>query len=202
MSTGTARLVVLASGEGSILQALLAACARGTYGATVVAVGTDRPDCRAVERAEAAGVPTFAEPLRAYPDRASWDAAIAKHLAAHRPDYVVCAGFMRLLGEPVRAAHRIVNTHAALLPAFPGAHPVRDTLAYGVKVTGATVHFIDDGVDTGPIIAQQSVAVHDDDTEESLHERIKQVERTLLVDTVERLATQPWTLEGRTVVFR
>ena len=191
------RLVVLASGTGSLLSSLLAA-ARDDWPGRVVAVGVDR-DCRAVEIAETAGVPTFTVRLGAYGDRADWDAALTEATAAHQPDVVVSAGFMKILGPKflARFPGRVVNTHPALLPSFPGAHAVPDALAHGVKVTGTTVHLVDDGVDTGPILAQRAVEVLDDDTEETLHERIKVVERRLLVEVLAAIATRGVTWTGR-----
>ena len=179
---------MLASGEGTVLQAVLDACADPAYGAQVVAVGSDRPDAPALDRAGA--VPTFVVAPGAFADRPAWDTALAGRLSAYAPDLVVCAGFMRILGAPVlaRFSGRIVNTHPALLPSFPGAHPVRDALAYGVKVTGTTVHLVDEGVDTGPVLAQEAVAVLPGDTETSLHARIKDVEHRLYVDTIGQLA--------------
>ena len=187
---------MLASGEGRTLQALLDA-AVGDYPARVVAVGSDRPEARALRRAGA--LPTFVVPLRQ--PREEWDAELAGAVAAHEPDLVVCAGFMRLLGRPVleRFPHRVVNTHPALLPSFPGAHAVPDALAYGVKVTGVTVHLVDEGVDTGPVIAQAAVPVLPGDTEQTLHARIQDVEQPLYVEAVGRLARGGWTVEGRTV---
>jgi phosphoribosylglycinamide formyltransferase-1 len=195
---------VLASGEGRTLQAVLDACTDPAYGASVVAVGTDRDGARAVERALAAGIEAFTVRPGDHPDRLSWDLALADELLRHEPDLVVCAGFMRILGAPVleRFAGRIVNTHPALLPSFPGAHPVRDTLAHGVKVTGVTVHLVDEGVDTGPVLAQRAVDVHPGDTEASLHARIQDVEQPLYVETLGRMAREGWTVEGRTVRFR
>ena len=192
-----ARLVVLASGTGSLLQSVLDA-ALGDYPARVAAVGVDR-DCRAVQIASAAGVPTYCVRLGDHPDRSSWDAAITAATAAHAPDLIVSAGFMKILGPQFlsRFPGRVVNTHPALLPSFPGAHAVPDALDYGVKVTGCSVHLVDAGMDTGPILAQQAVAVHDDDTEETLHERIKVVERRLLVDVLAALAERGVTWNGR-----
>ncbi len=192
-----ARLVVLASGTGSLLNSLLDA-AQGDYPARVVAVGVDR-DCRATEIAANAAIPAFAVRVGEHPTRDDWDTAITEATAAHNPDLVVSAGFMRILGPQFlsRFSGRILNTHPALLPAFPGAHGVRDALAYGVKVTGCTVHLVDAGVDTGPILAQQPVEVRDDDNEETLHERIKVVERQLLVDVVAAIATRGVTVAGR-----
>src|SRR3981081_3998601 len=184
-----ARLVVLISGSGTLLQALLDAATEAAYPAKVVAVGADRVDMEGLARAERAGVPTFAVRLHDYVNRATWDAALAEAVAAHEPDLVVSAGFMKLAG-PVflaRFGGRMLNTHPALLPAFPGAHPVRDALDYGVKIAGCTVHMVDAGVDTGPVIAQEAVVVMPGENEDSLHERIKTVERRLLVDVVARL---------------
>ncbi|MBZ9596763.1 phosphoribosylglycinamide formyltransferase [Streptomyces yangpuensis] len=199
------RLVVLVSGGGTNLQALLDAAARDPkeFGATVVAVGADRPGVAGLERAERAGVPTFVCQVRDHASREAWDAALADHVAAYEPDLVVSAGFMKILGKEflTRFGGRVVNTHPALLPSFPGAHGVRDALAYGVKVTGCTVHFVDEGVDTGPVIAQGVVDVRDEDDEALLHERIKEVERTLLVDVVGRLARHGHRLVGRRVLI-
>lgn len=192
-----ARLVVLASGTGSLLRSLLDA-AVGDYPARVVAVGVDR-DCQAVEIAAKAEIPAFTVRLKDHPDRIAWDAAITHATAAHDPDLVVSAGFMKILGPQFlsRFYGRVINTHPALLPAFPGAHGVADALAYGVKVTGCTVHLVDAGTDTGPILAQQPVAVLDGDDEATLHERIKVIERRLLVDVVAAIATGGLTLVGR-----
>ena len=192
-----ARMVVLASGTGSLLESLLAA-AVGDYPARVVAVGTDR-DCRAVQIAEAAGLPAFTVAMGDYPNRAAWDLALTEATAAHSPDLVVSAGFMKILGSHFlsRFLGRTVNSHPALLPAFPGAHAVPDALAYGVKVTGCTVHLVDAGTDTGPVLAQEPVAVLDDDDQDTLHERIKTVERKLLVDVLAAFATGGVTWNGR-----
>lgn len=196
-----ARIVVLASGTGSLLGSLLAA-ATGDYPARVVAVGVDR-DCRAAQIAADAGIPAFTARLGDHPDRAAWDAAITVAAAAHDPDLIVSAGFMKILGPQFlsRFPGRVVNTHPALLPAFPGAHAVPDALNYGVKVTGCTVHVVDAGVDTGPILAQQAVEVQDGDDEETLHERIKVVERRLLVDVLAALATRGVSWSGRKAIF-
>ncbi len=196
-----ARLVVLASGTGSLLQSLLDA-AVGDYPARVVAVGVDR-DCPAEQIAAAAGIPSYRVAVGDYPDRPAWDAAIADATARHAPDLIVSAGFMKILG-PVFLARfpgRVVNTHPALLPAFPGAHAVPEALAYGVKVSGCTVHLVDAGVDTGPILAQRAVDVLDGDDEASLHERIKVVERRLLVEVLAVLATRGVTWSRRKATF-
>lgn len=196
-----ARMVVLASGTGSLLQALLDA-AVGDYPARVVAVGVDR-DCRAERIAADAGLPSFRVRLGEYPGRSDWDAALTEATAAHRPDLIVSAGFMKILGAQflARFPGRVVNTHPALLPSFPGAHAVPEALAYGVKVTGCTVHLVDAGVDTGPILAQRAVEVLDGDDEQTLHERIKVVERRLLVDVLAALATRGVTQDGRKAVL-
>jgi phosphoribosylglycinamide formyltransferase-1 len=197
-----ARLVVLVSGSGTNLQALLDAVeADPSYGARVVAVGADRDGIAGLDRAERAGLPTFVVKLKDHADRAAWDLALAEATAAYEPDLVVSAGYMKIVGREflARFGGRFVNTHPALLPSFPGAHGVRDALAYGAKVTGCTVHFVDDGVDTGPVIAQGVVEIRPDDTEEALHERIKDVERRLLVDVVGRLSRDGYRIEGRKV---
>jgi phosphoribosylglycinamide formyltransferase-1 len=185
-----ARVVVLLSGTGSLCSALLSATDDPGYPASVVAVGSDR-DAEGLEHARRRGIPTFTCRLRDHADRAAWDAALAAAIAEHRPDLVVSAGFMKIVGPAVLDAFggRLLNTHPALLPAFPGAHAVRDALAAGVDVTGSTVHLVDAGVDTGPVLAQREVPVLPEDDEARLHERIKTVERELLVDTVARLVT-------------
>jgi phosphoribosylglycinamide formyltransferase-1 len=190
-------VVVLASGTGSLLSSLIDA-ATGDYPARVVAVGVDR-DCRATAIAEAAALPTFTVRLADHPSRDAWDAAITDATAAHSPDLIVSAGFMKILGPRFlsRFCGRTLNTHPALLPAFAGAHAVPEALDYGVKVTGCTVHLVDAGMDTGPILAQEPIAVLDNDNEETLHERIKVVERRLLVDVVAAIATRGVTWTGR-----
>lgn len=197
------RLVVLISGTGSNLAALLEACADPAYGAAVVAVVADRNGIGGLELAERAGVPTVVVRPGDHADRAAWDAELATRIAAAEPDLVVSAGFMRLIGPTTlgRFEGRIVNTHPALLPAFPGTHGVRDALAYGARVTGATLHVVDAGVDTGPILAQVAVPVEPSDDEATLHERIKIAERRQLVDHVGRLAREGWTVTGRTATI-
>jgi len=192
---------VLVSGSGSNLQALLDASADPAYGAQVVAVGADRDGIAGLARAAAAGVPTFVHKVKSFAERADWDRALTESVAAYKPDLVVSAGFLKLVGDDFLAAFgdRYINTHNALLPAFPGIHGPRDALEYGVKVAGATLFFVDGGVDTGPIIAQVVVPVADDDTEESLTERIKEVERRQLVEWVGRLVREGWTITGRKV---
>ena len=193
-----ARLVVLVSGAGTNLQALLDACADPGYGATVVAVGADRDSIAALDRAKAADIPTFTMKVKDFPTRDDWDQALARACERYRPDLVVCAGFMKLVGQAFLARFngRCLNTHPALLPSFPGMHGVRDALSYGVKVSGCTVFLVDEGVDAGPVLAQAAVPVHDDDDEASLHERIKVAERALLVGTVGRMAREGWSVNG------
>ncbi|MBM0227659.1 MULTISPECIES: phosphoribosylglycinamide formyltransferase [Micromonospora] len=196
-----ARLVVLVSGSGSNLQALLDAAADPAYGARVVAVGADRDGIAGLDRAAAAGVPTFVDRVKDHPTREDWDKALTAHVTEHRPDLVISAGFLKLVGPHFLAAFgdRYLNTHNTLLPAFPGIHGPRDALAYGVKLTGATLFFVDAGMDTGPIVAQVAVPVLDDDDEETLTERIKSAERRQLVEQVGRLVREGWTITGRKV---
>lgn len=185
-------MVVLISGAGTNLQALIDAAADPAYAASIVAVGSDRAGAAGLARAERAGIPTFVLGTGDFEDRPAWDVALAEKVAAFEPDLVVLAGFMKLTGPAflARFGGRTVNTHPALSPAFPGMHGPRDALAYGVKVTGATLFFVDAGVDTGPIIAQVAVPVLDGDDEATLHERIKISERAMLVEWVGRLARQ------------
>ncbi|MDN4612450.1 phosphoribosylglycinamide formyltransferase [Arthrobacter burdickii] len=184
------RIVVLVSGSGSNLQAVIDAVADGSLPVAIAAVGADRPGTGGVERARNAGIASFEVDFRQYDDRADWNRALTEAVAAHKPDYVVSSGFMRIVDQHFldRFPNRYLNTHPALLPSFPGAHGVRDALAYGVKVTGCTVMIADAGVDTGPILAQAPVAVLPHDTEETLHERIKVEERRLLIATLGSLA--------------
>jgi phosphoribosylglycinamide formyltransferase-1 len=193
-------LLVLVSGTGSILQALMDACADPAYGAQIVAVGADREGAGGVDRARAAGLPTFVRPLADSPDRAAWDKALTQDCAAFEPDLIIAAGFLKLVGADFLAEFggRMINTHPALLPSFPGMHSVRDALAHGVKVTGCSVILADAGVDSGPILAQAAVPVWDDDDEDSLHERIKVAERAVVVETIGRMVRGGWSVQGRT----
>lgn len=190
------KVVILASGTGTLLQAVIDSVDEAVE---IVAVGTDRP-CQALERADAAGVPTFCvEYTPKVTDRDTWNRELGDKIAEFEPDFVVSAGFMRIIGNSVveRFAGRILNTHPALLPAFPGAHAVQDALNYGVRVTGSTVHVVDSGVDTGPIVAQKAVSVEPTDTADVLHERIKTVERALLVEVLHDIAQHGLTIDGR-----
>ena len=195
------RLVVLVSGAGTNLQALLDACASESYGARVVAVGADRDGIAALARAQAAGIATFTLRVRDFPAREDWDRALTAACAGFEPDLIVLAGFMKLVGAEFLAAFggRVINTHPALLPSFPGMHGVKDALDHGVKVSGCTVFLVDAGTDSGPIVAQAAVPVMDDDDEAVLHERIKVTERALLVGTVGRMARDGWSVQGRKV---
>jgi formyltetrahydrofolate-dependent phosphoribosylglycinamide formyltransferase len=200
-------VVVLASGSGSVFSALAEAAAR-TPGVAAGAVRItrlvcDQPEAGVMARAEAVGIPAVAVPLLDPHARSQWDVQVADAIAEGEPDLVVSAGFMRILGPAVldRFTGRVINTHPALLPAFPGAHAVRDALVYGVRVTGCTVHLVDAGVDTGPVLAQRVVEVRPDDDEESLHERIKTEERQLLADVTFRMLRDGWTIDGRRVTI-
>ncbi|KAB1647518.1 phosphoribosylglycinamide formyltransferase [Pseudoclavibacter sp. CFCC 14310] len=183
------RLVVLISGAGTNLRALIAAQSQPDSGFEIVAVGADRA-AAGLDYADDAGIPTFRVDYRNHPDRGSWGRALAAAADDFRPDLIVLSGLMRILPAELvdHWAHRIVNTHPALLPSFPGAHAVRDALAAGVDETGATVHLVDSGVDTGPVLAQQSVAIVAGDDETTLHDRIKVAERQLLAQTLTRIA--------------
>ncbi len=196
-----ARLVVLVSGSGTNLQALLDATREPAYGAQVVAVGADRPDVEALRRAERAGVQTFVHRVPDFATRDAWDSALAATVSSYAPDLVLLAGFMKLVGPAFLAEHagRTLNTHPALCPAFPGVHGPAEALAYGSKVTGCTLFVVDEGVDTGPIVEQRAVRVEDDDTVETLHERIKSEERRMLVETLGRMAREGFAVEGRVV---
>ncbi|MFT3659911.1 MAG: phosphoribosylglycinamide formyltransferase [Gordonia sp. (in: high G+C Gram-positive bacteria)] len=191
-------VVVLASGTGSLLASILAVSVADTSSYDVVAVAVDR-DCRAAEIAREQGIPVIVCALSEYADRAEWDRALTDRVSAHAPAWVVTAGFMKILGPAFldAFAERVINSHPALLPAFPGAHGVADALDYGVKVTGCTVHLVDGGVDTGPILAQGVVEVLPDDTVESLHERIKITERDLLPSVVEAVVARGVVTDGR-----
>jgi len=195
--------VVLVSGRGTNLQALIDATADPAYGVRIAAVGADRDDIKALTSAQRAGIPTFVCRVADFATRAEWDVALATHVATYRPQLVVLAGFMKLAGEVflTQFGGRIVNTHPALLPSFPGMHGPKEALDYGVKVTGCTLFVVDAGVDTGPIVAQRIVNVHDDDTVEVLHERIKTAERQMLVDCVGRMVRNGFSVTERKVTI-
>lgn len=199
----TARLVVLVSGSGTNLQALIDATHDPAYGAEVVAVGADRDHILGLDRASAAGIPTFVVPLDGFESREEWDAALTAAVAAYKPDLVVLAGFMKLVGQSFLGEFggRTINTHPALSPSFPGMNGPADALAYGVKITGCTLFVVDAGVDTGAILAQSAVPVADDDTVDSLHERIKAAERAMLTESVGRMAREGYAVDGRRVRF-
>ena len=199
MNGAPKRIVLLASGSGTTLQALLDAAADPAYGVVVAAVGSDRPTAGAIDRARAAGVPTFVAPVGS--DRDAWDVGLADRVESFAPDLVVSAGFMRLAGPAflARFAGRFVNSHPALLPSFPGMHGVRDALEYGVRLAGCTLFVVDAGIDSGPVVAQVAVPVLDDDDETTLHERIKDAERVMLVDTVGRMLREGYRVTGRKV---
>lgn len=194
---------MLVSGSGTNLQALLDAADDPAYGARVVAVGADRDDIEGLARAERAGIPTFVRKLGHFSTRDHWDRAMADTVAGFEPDLVVLAGFMKLVSEDFlqRFDGRVVNTHPALSPSFPGMHGPAEAIAYGVKVSGCTLFVVDGGVDTGPIVAQAPVSVEDGDTADTLHERIKVAERRMLVDAVGRMAREGFTIDGRRVRF-
>lgn len=201
--TPLARLVVLISGAGSTMAAIETATRDVDYGAIVVAVVSDQPAAPGLDYARAAGIPTVVVDREDFASRTQWDAALAAAIVPFDPDLVVLAGFMKIVGAAVLEAFdgRIVNTHPALLPAFPGAHAVRDALDAGVKVTGCSVIVVDAGVDTGPIVAQAAVPVQPGDSVETLHERIKSVERGLVVDTVGAMVREGWQVTGRQVTI-
>jgi phosphoribosylglycinamide formyltransferase 1 len=199
------RIAVLVSGSGTNLQCLIdAVSVDDDFGGEIVVVGSDRPDAIGLRRASRHGIETVATPITDHPDRPTWERHLGEMLADHQPEIVVLAGFMRILSGAflTRWPDRIVNVHPSLLPAFPGAHAVRDALAHGVKVTGATVHLVEEQVDHGPIIAQQAVRVREDDDEQSLHRRIQEVEHELLPASVKLVCHDRVSIDGRRVHIR
>jgi len=196
-------IVVLVSGQGTNLQALIDATADPAYGVRIAAVGADRDDIEGLSRARDAHIPTFVCRVADFATRADWDVALTTRVAEYHPQLVVLAGFMRLTGEAFLTAFggRTVNTHPALSPSFPGMHGPKEALEHGVKVTGCTLFVVDSGVDTGPIVAQSAVGVRDDDTVETLHERIKTAERQMLVDCVGRMVRNGFTVNERKVTI-
>jgi phosphoribosylglycinamide formyltransferase-1 len=199
----TGSIVVLVSGSGTNLQALIDATADSAYGVRIAAVGADRDDIEALSRARRAQIPTFVCRVADFATRAQWDAALTSQVAAYRPGLVVLAGFMKLTGDAFlgQFGGRTVNTHPALSPSFPGMQAPKEALDYGVKVTGCTLFVVDAGVDTGPIVAQSAVSVQDDDTVQTLHERIKTAERQMLVDYVGRMVRDGFTVTERKVTI-
>jgi formyltetrahydrofolate-dependent phosphoribosylglycinamide formyltransferase len=185
-----ARVVVLASGSGTTLQAVLDASADPSFGARIVAAGTDVAGCAAMRRAADADVATFAVEPGDYADRDAWNDALAAAIAGYDPDLVVLAGFMRIIAPALVRRLRIVNTHPSLLPAFPGAHALRDALAAGATHTGVTVHWVDEGVDTGPVIAQERVRIEPGDDEQTLRVRVQAVEKPLYVQVISQLCKE------------
>jgi len=175
------RIVILASGSGTLAQAIFDA----ELDADIVAVISDQKNAAVLDRAQKVRIETFTIPMM--PDRAEWDRELETLIAALKPDLVISAGFMRILSERITSRFKIINSHPALLPLFPGAHAVRDALAAGATETGTTIHWVDAGIDTGEVIAQERVEILPGDTEESLHERIKIVERGLIVATIASL---------------
>ncbi|WP_182354142.1 phosphoribosylglycinamide formyltransferase [Flaviflexus huanghaiensis] len=199
MNDDRRRLAVLVSGGGSNLAALMDACESPEYGCEVVLVVADRDGCGGIETAQAAGIETAVMRVRDFPHRDEWDTALAEKIAGSAPDLVVSAGFLKMLGPSVLRSFpgKIVNTHNSLLPSFPGIHGPAEALAYGVKIAGATLFLVDEGMDTGQILAQCAVDVREDDTEETLLERIKVAEREQLVRTVGAMMRDGWRVDGR-----
>lgn len=191
-------IVVLISGSGSNLRALLEACDNPLYPAKIVAVGADNP-AAGLAHAEQFGVPTFVVEPGLFDSRENWAEVLLGNLQYHKPDLVVLAGFMKVLpaGFVSALSPNIINLHPSLLPAFPGAHAVRDALSAGASTTGATVHIVDAGVDTGPVLAQREIAVPTGITESDLHEQIKAIERSLIVEVVSQIAEGKLNLSER-----
>jgi phosphoribosylglycinamide formyltransferase 1 len=196
-------IVVLVSGSGTNLQALIDATTDPAYGVRIAAVGADRDDIEALSRARRAQIPTFVCRVADFATRAEWDLELTSQVAAYSPRLVVLAGFMKLTGEAFLGEFggRTVNTHPALLPSFPGMRAPEEALDYGVKVTGCTLFVVDSGVDTGPVVAQSAVGVDSDDTVQTLHERIKTAERQMLVDYVGRMVREGFTVTERKVTI-
>lgn len=194
-------IVVLVSGSGTLLQALIQAAGDPAYGLRIAAVGADRAGVEGLARAERAGLPTFVCRVRDFPDRAAWDSGLTDLVTVHEPALVVSAGFLKLVGPRFleKFGGRYLNSHNALLPSFPGMHGPADALEYGVKVTGATLFVVDEGLDTGAIVAQATVPVFDGDDVQTLTERIKSVERPQLVHYVGRMAREGFTVNSRKV---
>src|SRR5699024_9390090 len=198
---GRVRIVLLASGSGTLTQAVIDAFAAGTRGVEILAVGSDSSTAGVLDRARAHDVATFVVRPKDFADRQAWNEQLRRTVAELGPDWVVSAGVMRILGASFVEAfsNRIINTHPALVPSFPGAYGVRDPPDHGVEPPGGTIHLVDTGVDTGPIITQYAVPIGDDDTEETVHERIKALEREELVRLLAHLAHSDLVIDGRHV---
>lgn len=204
MSPGRLHLAILASGRGSNFEAILRACQQGELDGQIEVLISDQPDAAVLEKAEQAGIPALLICPADYASREAYEAELVRLLAEHGVNLVVLAGYMRLVGKTLLEAYRwrIINIHPALLPSFPGLHAQRQALEYGVKVSGCTVHFVDDGMDTGPIILQAVVPVHDNDTEESLSQRILKEEHRSYKQALQLLAQGCLYLDGRKVVVK
>jgi phosphoribosylglycinamide formyltransferase-1 len=197
------RLAVLLSGRGSNFAAIHDAIAGGVLDATIVCVISNRPDAPGLARARELGLSTHCFDHRKYPAREAHEEDVLRTIAESEPDFIVLAGYMRLLSPAFVAAypHRILNIHPSLLPAFPGVDAQAQAVAYGVKVSGCTVHFVNENLDAGPIIVQRAVPVLDDDNAESLAARILEQEHVAYVEALVALSTRPWRVEGRRVIF-
>jgi phosphoribosylglycinamide formyltransferase-1 len=197
------RLAILLSGRGSNFQAIHEAIQRGALDAEIVCVISNRPDAAGIEKARGFGYETHLLDHRAFPHRAAHEAEVLRVLDAANPDLVILAGYMRLLGASFvqHYRHRILNIHPSLLPAFPGIDAQAQAVTYGVKVSGCTVHFVDEHLDAGPIVIQRTVPVRDDDTADTLAARILHEEHSAYVEALQKLAAGNWRIEGRRVVF-
>lgn len=198
------RIVILLSGTGSLARALLTAAANDQLSGQIVAIGSDTSQAGGLELASQFGVPSFVLAPADFDDRSAWNDSLVAQLQTFEPDWIVSAGFMRILGAQVLASYpmRIINSHPSLLPTFPGADAVGDALAHGVKVTGCTIHLVDEGVDTGPILSQVAVNIEANQTKEQLHEQIKIQERSELVKVVANLCEGRLKLDGRRATFQ
>ena len=195
----TLKIVVLVSGAGTNMKAILEASKHEDYNVEIVAVGADREGTKGIAIAEESNIPTFTHVLKEYDNRSKWNEALKESVKQFNPDLVVCAGFLKLLDQDFleEFPQRVINTHNALLPSFPGVHGPADALEYGVKITGATLFIVDPGIDTGSILSQVTCPVKDDDTVDTLLERIKVVERKQLVESIGKMAKEGWWQKGR-----
>ncbi|ACI19654.1 phosphoribosylglycinamide formyltransferase [Dictyoglomus thermophilum] len=198
------RLGVLVSGRGSNLQALIDASKDKDYPAEVVVVISNNPSAYAIERAKRENIPVFVVERENYKNKKEYEEKIKEILQSFRVDLVVLAGYMKIVGKTLLEAfpNRIINIHPSLLPSFPGLEAQKQAWEYGVKISGCTVHFVDEGIDSGPIIGQRAVPVYDDDTPETLAERILQEEHKLIVESVKKVLTEEYEIIGRRVVFK